>query len=198
MSTPTVGNIRTINKGGQLTTIDTNMCRHGGELTSSDPAGDQMIDDLLDAIAQGIDAGSYLDARAAGITHAQAIETTRWGWRSSDPLQICARVLRAGGTFAEVRSLNTAPQTGVPVNPDLRAKVYVSCREKGMTHSEFLTPSDYRGRQNMDYGFIDEQIGHKAYPANLITKHDFSALKLIPTQPHNPLQTKLPAFKAKK
>jgi hypothetical protein len=125
-----------------MTTIDTQACRRGGELSSSDPAGDQMICDVLEAIEHGIDTASYIDARSAGATHEQVVDVSTWEWPDFNPLHICTRILRCGATFEELCAFNIVASSSVEP-PGLRALAYANALEGGLTRSEFLYYDNY-------------------------------------------------------
>jgi hypothetical protein len=119
-----------------MTTTDTNACRRGQELISSDPVGDDMIRDILHAHKQGFDVNEYVSARAAGASH-ERIEECVALYRSNqdsaarqDPYALAINVHSAGLDQVEIDMFKT---NGYALNLFAEAKL------AGMTHEEFLT-----------------------------------------------------------
>jgi hypothetical protein len=108
-------------------------------IANADVTGDQMVSDILSAIAAGMDPESYILLRSAGATHYQAFEIYQWDWDPHDPLEICTRAIRAGATFSELCALERSIQA-----PDryrcysMWASAYADARESGITHNEFV------------------------------------------------------------
>jgi hypothetical protein len=125
-----------------MTTEDTQTCRRGHS-ESSDPAGDQMVSDILDAAAKRIGTDVYLDLRSSGATHAQVLEVSDWQWAGFPPLKICASAIHAGATIDELREINATSPTDIDITPGWRATLYAQARADGATHAEFLSIDEH-------------------------------------------------------
>jgi alkylhydroperoxidase/carboxymuconolactone decarboxylase family protein YurZ len=121
-----------------MTTQDTQTCQRGHS-ESKDPAGDQMVSDVLTAIEVGIDTAQCLQARSAGLTHDQTIWAIQQNWAPWTSLDLHIRALRAGATASELREVVNALSVSVREyhGEGKAAEIYIKSREGGMTHEEF-------------------------------------------------------------
>jgi hypothetical protein len=108
-----------------MTTQDTQTCQRGQGLMSLDPAGDQLVTEILDAEARGLPLDTYIAARAAGATHLDIFRLDAQSRWSIDELMVYVRALTAGVTTSEFECVS-------------RNKVltYVVARERGKSHKE--------------------------------------------------------------
>jgi hypothetical protein len=140
-----------------MTTTETQMCWSGGEPTSSDPAGDTMMQDVIAASSSGIDLEQYFAARNSELTHDQAVELCGWKWRGS-PLKLTLRAMQAGIDFDQVRAVQeihpSIPPQREP-SPAKRVRVYTEARKKGVTHAEFVLYDRLVGKTNSPDWLVD-------------------------------------------
>jgi hypothetical protein len=109
-----------------MTTNDTQTCQRGHS-ESSDPAGDQMVQDVLAATAMDLDLDAYIDARAAGVGHEMAVKfVTKFGSRPE-----------LGSLLPKARSAGVSDEELLEVNTGHDMLRYLTARESGMSIGEF-------------------------------------------------------------
>jgi hypothetical protein len=113
-----------------MTTDDTQSCQRGHELDSSDPAGDQMLSDILSGVKDGIAVEHYTRARATGATHAEIIAAHNAGVG----IGLYGAIRQSGATHDEAQEVRET---------DLTYAQYIRARRSGVTHAEAL---EYRNK----------------------------------------------------